>query len=34
MLYRWLYENSDVFTGLNVFRYITFRTFFLSSLHF
>jgi len=27
MLYKWLYENSDVFTGLNVFRYITFRTF-------
>lgn len=27
MLYQWLYEQSHVLTGLNVFRYITFRTF-------
>lgn len=27
MLYRWLYENSELFNALNVFRYITFRTF-------
>jgi len=27
MLYKWLYENSDVINALNVFRYITFRTF-------
>lgn len=27
MLYRFLYENSDNFSALNVFRYITFRTF-------
>lgn len=27
MLYRFLYENSDSFSALNVFRYITFRTF-------
>lgn len=27
MLYRWLVEFSDVFSALNVFRYITFRTF-------
>ena len=27
MLYRWLYELSDTFSALNVFRYITFRTF-------
>ncbi len=27
MLYRWIYEQSDVFSALNVFRYITFRTF-------
>jgi phospho-N-acetylmuramoyl-pentapeptide-transferase len=27
MLYKWLYENSDVFSVFNVFRYITFRTF-------
>lgn len=27
MLYKWLYEGSDVFNVLNVFRYITFRTF-------
>jgi len=27
MLYRWLYENADTISALNVFRYITFRTF-------
>lgn len=27
MLYRWLFELSDSFSFLNVFRYITFRTF-------
>lgn len=27
MLYQWLYELSDKFFALNVFRYITFRTF-------
>ena len=27
MLYKWLYENSETFSVLNVFRYITFRTF-------
>lgn len=27
MLYRWLVDLSDVFSALNVFRYITFRTF-------
>lgn len=27
MLYRWLYENSEAVNALNVFRYITFRTF-------
>lgn len=27
MLYKWLYENSDLFSAFNVFRYITFRTF-------
>ena len=27
MLYRWLYEASDSISALNVFRYITFRTF-------
>lgn len=27
MFYRWLYEHSDLFSALNVFRYITFRTF-------
>lgn len=27
MLYKWLYESSEIFTALNVFRYITFRTF-------
>lgn len=27
MLYRWLYEASDTISALNVFRYITFRTF-------
>lgn len=27
MLYKWLYELSDSFSGFNVFRYITFRTF-------
>ncbi|MCB0415134.1 MAG: phospho-N-acetylmuramoyl-pentapeptide-transferase, partial [Bdellovibrionales bacterium] len=27
MLYQWLYELSDSFSVLNVFRYITFRTF-------
>jgi phospho-N-acetylmuramoyl-pentapeptide-transferase len=27
MLYRWLYEHADTISALNVFRYITFRTF-------
>ncbi len=27
MLYKWLYESSDAISALNVFRYITFRTF-------
>src|SRR5688572_5615466 len=27
MLYRWLYEHADTLSVLNVFRYITFRTF-------
>lgn len=27
MLYKWLFELSDSFSALNVFRYITFRTF-------